>query len=64
MEQLTSQLTAQLMAPAVQHDLNIGSSQLSSDIPSLVILVKGSRFTKMERVIQHVFSMEDQCYSS
>lgn len=64
MEQLITQLTAQLMTPAVQLDLNIGLSQPSSHIPSLVILVKGSRFTKMERVIQHVFSMEDQCYLS
>ena len=64
MEMLISQLTAQLMAPLVQLNGNIGSSQLSTHVHSLVILVKGSRFTKMERVIQHVFSMEDQCYSS
>ena len=30
----------------------------------LVILVKGSRFTKMERVITHLLSKEDPCYSS
>jgi UDP-N-acetylmuramoyl-tripeptide--D-alanyl-D-alanine ligase len=66
MEQLTSQLTDQLMASAVQLDPSPSqtSSQTTSLVPSLVILVKGSRFTKMERVIQHLLSMEDQCYSS
>ena len=70
MEQLTSQLTDQLKASAVQLDpsssqtSNQTTSQTTSLVPSLVILVKGSRFTKMERVIQHLLSMEDQCYSS
>ena len=35
-----------------------------TEVMPLVILVKGSRFTKMERVIDHLLSKEDPCYSS
>ncbi len=64
MELLISQLTSQIKKFVEELETKIGSNQLSTAAPSLVILVKGSRFTKMERVIQHLLSLEDPCYSS
>ncbi len=64
MEKLTSQLTSQIKTFVEELDTNLSSNQMPAVAPSLVILVKGSRFTKMERVIQHLLSMEDPCYSS
>ena len=56
MEQLMDQLMTMLAKFSSNH------SQIEAT--PLVILVKGSRFTKMERVIQHLLSKEDPCYSS
>jgi UDP-N-acetylmuramoyl-tripeptide--D-alanyl-D-alanine ligase len=64
MEQLTSQLTTQIKIFVEELEIKSGTTELSAAAPSLVILVKGSRFTKMERVIQHLLSLEDPCYSS